>query len=63
MESAFSYYLGSTKGGVSKSEGCKFESWHRILDGHFFILICCKICIVCLKRPKNIEKEAEDGLF
>ena len=20
----------------SRSEGCGFESWHRILDGHFF---------------------------
>ena len=27
--------------------GCGFESQHRILDGHFFILICCKNCIAC----------------
>ena len=28
---------------------------------HFFTLICCKNCIVCLKRPKINEKEAEVG--
>ena len=28
-----------------------------------FTVICCKICIVCLKRPKVNEKEAEDGPF
>ena len=26
---------------------------------HFFTLICCKNCIVCLKRPKINEKEAQ----
>ena len=31
------------------SRGCGFKSRHRILDEHFFTLIC---CIVCLKRPK-----------
>jgi len=30
---------------------------------HFFTLICCKNCIVCLKRPKMNEKEAGVGLF
>ena len=30
-------------GGDSLSEGRGFESQHRILDGHFFTLICCKI--------------------
>ena len=45
------------------SRGCGFESWHRILDGHFFALICYKNCIVCLKRPKINEKEAEVGPF
>ena len=40
------------KGGDSQSEGCEFESCRQILDGHFFTLICCIICIVCLKRPK-----------
>ena len=29
----------------SCSEGHGFESWHRILDGHFFTYICCKIVI------------------
>ena len=44
-------------------KGCLFESQRRILDGHFFTLIRCKNCIVCLKRPKTNEKEAEVGPF
>ena len=48
------------KGGDSLSEGYEFESWHWTLDGHFFKLICCKICIVGLKRPKINEKAADD---
>ena len=36
-------------GGDFCSEGCEFESHHRILDGHFFIFICCKICNVFWK--------------
>ena len=31
----------------------EFKSQHEILHGHFFALNCCKMCIVCLKRPKN----------
>ena len=31
------------KGGDSKSEGCGFESRHRILDGHFSHLFVVKI--------------------
>ena len=38
-----------------------FESQHGILDGHFFALLCCINCIVCLKRPKINEKEAGVG--
>ena len=34
-----------------------------VVSGHIFTLICCKICIVCLKRPIINEKEAEDGPF
>ena len=45
----------------SRPEGRWFESWPRILDGHFFTYICCKNCIVCLKRPKINEKEAGVG--
>ena len=26
-------------------------------------LICCKICIVCLKKTENKRKEADDGSF
>ena len=39
-------------------KGHGFESQHHMLDGHFFTLICCKNCIVCLKGPKINEKEA-----
>ena len=39
-------------GGDSCSEGCEFESKHRVLDGHFFKFICWKNCNVCLKRRK-----------
>ena len=44
------------KGVDLKSEGYEFESWRRILDGHFFVLIC-------LKRQKRNEKEAVFGPF
>ena len=47
----------------SRSKGHGFKSRHRILDGHFFTYICCKNCIVCLKRPKINEKEAGVGTF
>ena len=48
----------------SHSKGCGFESRYRILDGHFFIYICCKNCNdVCLKRSKINEKEAGVGPF
>ena len=47
----------------SCSKGCGFESRCRILDEHYFTLICCKNCIVCLKRPKINEKEAGVGPF
>ena len=50
-------------GGDSRSEDCEFKSQNRILDGNFFTLIWCKICNVCLKRPKINEKEAVDGPF
>ena len=39
----------------------RFESRHRILDGHFFTYICCENCNVGLKRPKINEKEAWVG--
>ena len=37
-------------------DSCGFESQCRVLDGHFFTLICCKYCIVCLKRLKIYKK-------
>ena len=50
-------------GGDSRSEGYEFESQHRILDGHLFTLICCKNCIICLKRSIINEKVAGVGPF
>ena len=47
----------------SRSEGCGFESRHRIQYGHFFTYNCCKNCNICLKRQKIIEKEAGIGPF
>ena len=47
----------------SCSRGPGFESQRCILDGYFFTFICCKNCIVCLKRPKINEKEAGVGPF
>ena len=44
-------------GGDSCFKGRGFESWHHILDGHFFTYISCKICNeVCLKWPKINDK-------
>ena len=50
-------------GDDSCSKGNGFKSRCRILDGHFFTLICCKNCIFCLKRSKINEKEAGVGPF
>ena len=50
-------------GGDSHSEGRGFESRRHILDGHDFFHICCKNCIVCLKKPKINETEAGVGPF
>ena len=40
----------------SCTKGRVFKSQHCILDGHFFIIICCKRCNVCLKKAKINEK-------
>ena len=51
-------------GDNSLLRGCGFESQCCILDGHdIFTLICCKNCIVCLKRPKINKKGAGVGPF
>ena len=47
------------KGGDSRYESCEFDSRPCILTT-FFTLICCKMCIVCLKRPK-INKNCRGG--
>ena len=43
------------------------RSWVRIPAPYtgwtFFTYICCKNCNVCLKRPKNKQKEAGVGPF
>ena len=50
--------------GHSCSEGRRFEFQHRLLDGHFFSLICSKICDVCfVEKTKINNKEALDGPF
>ena len=50
------------KGGDSYSEGCEFNSWHQLLDGHFFTLIWCKFCVLFVwKRLKINEKETGDA--
>ena len=38
----------------SCSKGHEFESWHHILDGHFFTFICCKNCV--FEKTKMNEK-------
>ena len=44
--------------GDSWSEGREFKSHQCMLDGHLFILICCKNCIdVCVKKTKKIMKK------
>ena len=50
-------------GDNSCSKGCGFKSQSHTLDGHFFILICSRNYIVCLKRPNINEKEARVGPF
>ena len=50
-------------GGDSRSEGCGFESRHRILDGHFSHIFAVIFFYFCLKRPKINEKEARVGPF
>ena len=43
-------------GGDSCSEGRRFKSRHRILDGHFFTFICSKIYNVCLERQNKLKR-------
>ena len=50
-------------GDNSCSKGHGLKSQRRILDGHFFIMICCINGIVSLKRLKINEKEAGVGPF
>ena len=38
--------------------GCSFKSQHRIVDGHFFTLICLQNCVAYLKRPKKWKKSS-----
>ena len=47
----------------SCSRGPEFESDTRGPRFESSTLICFKICIVCLKRTKINEKEAENGPF
>ena len=49
--------------GDSRSEGRGFESQLSILDGHFFILICCKFVLMFFEKIEMNNKEAGDGPF
>ena len=44
-------------GGDSCCNGCEFESWHHLLDGHFFTFFVVKI-VMCALKDKINEKEA-----
>ena len=50
-------------GGDSRCEVCGFESQHRILDGDFFIYICCKKLQCLFEKTKINGQEAGDGPF
>ena len=43
-------------GDDSCSKGRGFEYQRLMLDGHFFIVIYCKNCSVCLKKTENKRK-------
>ena len=43
-------------GKTHRSSNVRFESQLRILDGHFFTLICCKNSNVCWKKTENKRK-------
>ena len=45
------------------SRGCEFKSQHRILDGHFFTFICCKICIALGHLKTSFLNELKLELF
>ena len=50
--------------GDSCSNGCEFESRHRILDGHFFTYLFVAKFVMCfLKKTQINEKEAGVGPF
>ena len=49
------------RAGDSRSEGCEFESQHRILDGHISYLFVLKTSL--LEKTDVNEKEAGDGPF
>ena len=37
----------------SMSKGCEFESWHCILDGHFFTFLFVVKFEMCILKDKN----------
>ena len=52
-------------GGDSCYEGHGFESWRAVYSMvmTFFILICCKNCIVCLKRQKIKKRDPDWPIY
>ena len=41
----------------------EFDSQHQILDGSYFMLICCKNCVYLKKTKINEREAAEHGPF
>ena len=41
----------------------EFDSQHQILDGSYFMLICCKNCVYFKKTKINEREAAEYGTF
>ena len=50
-------------GGDSRSKGREFESWHRILDGHFFTYLFVVRFVMCDGKDEKNEKESGVGTF
>ena len=48
---------------MTKPEGCRFESQHHILDGHFLHLFVVKLELCVLVKTKIDEKEDGDCLL
>ena len=50
-------------GGDSYSKGHEFESWHHILDGHFFTYLIVVKFVMCIWKDENKWKRGRVGPF